>query len=156
MNKSDRINKEKYNYVGFPCIKRLSDEISRILRKFDIGVYTYPYKTIGNILPKIKDSVNRIHKRGAIYKIHYKDSSFVYIGERGRCFNNRLSEHKRINLAKLKEDDSNKKTALVTHCFKCEHRIGFGNFEILNYITDYDKRKFLESLYCISIVQKIQ
>ena len=47
--KSDRINEEKYNYVGLPYIKGLSDEMSRILRKFNIGVYTYPYKTIGNI-----------------------------------------------------------------------------------------------------------
>ena len=50
-------------------------------------------------------------------------------------------------MAKLKEDDLNKKTALVKHCFNCEHRIDFGNFEILNYNFDYDKRKFLESLY---------
>ena len=54
---------------------------------------------------------------------------------------------KPINLAKLKEDDLNKKTALVKHCFNCEHRIDFGNFEIFNYNIDYDKQKFLESLY---------
>ena len=49
-------------------------------------------------------------------------------------------------MAKLKENDLNKKTALV-NCFNCERRIDFGNFEILNYNIDYDKRKFLESLY---------
>ena len=70
MNKCDCISKEKYNYVGLPYIKGLSDEMSRILRKFNIGVYTYSYKTIGNILPKIKDSVDGIYKRGAICKIH--------------------------------------------------------------------------------------
>ena len=41
-------------------------------------------------------------------------------------------EHKRdlkpINLAKLKEDDLNKKTALFKHCFNCEHRIAFWEF----------------------------
>ena len=36
---------------------------------------------------------------------------------------------------------------MVKHCFNCEHRIDFGNFEILNYNIDYGKRKFLESLY---------
>ena len=136
VNKTDTISKEKYNYDGLPYIEGLSDEMSGILKKINIGVYTYPYKTIGNILPKIKESVDGIYKRGAIYKIHCKDCSGVYIGETGRYFNTRLFEHKRdlkpINLAKLKEDDLNKRTALVKHCFNCEHRIDFGNFEILN------------------------
>ena len=63
--------------------------MSTILRKFNIGVYTYPYtnKTIGNILPKMKDSVDDRYKRGTIYKIHCKDCSNVYVGETGRCFN---------------------------------------------------------------------
>ena len=152
------MSKKIYSYVGLPYIKGLSDEISRILRKFNINVYTYPYKAIGNILPKIKDSVDDIYKRGAIYKIPCKDCSNVYVGETGKCFNTRLSEHRRdlkpINLAKLKEDDLHKKTALVKHCFNCKHRIDFGNFEILNYNIDNDKRKFLE--HYISIIQKIQ
>ena len=101
--------------------------------------------------------MDAIYNSGAIYKIHCKDCSGVYIGETGRCFDTRLSEHKRdvksINLAKLK-DDCNKKIALVKHCFKCEHRIDFVHFEILKFNTDYDKRKFLD--HCISIVQKIQ
>ena len=151
VNKIVCMSEKISNYVGLPYIKGLSDELSRILRKFNINVYTYPYKTIGNILPKIKDSVDDIYKRGAIYKIPCKDCSNVYVGETGRCFNTRLSEHKRdlkpINLAKLKEDDLNKKTALVKHCFNCEHRIDFGNSEILDYNIDYEKRKFLESLY---------
>ena len=112
---------------------------------------SHSYKTIGNILPKIKDSMDDIYKRGAIYKIPYKNCSSVYVGETGKCFNTRSSEHKRdlklINLAELKEDDLNKKTALVKNCFNCEHRMDFGNFEILNYNIGYGKRKFLESLY---------
>ena len=75
VNKSNHINKEKYNYACLP--EGLSDEKSRILRKFNIGTYTYPHETIGNILPKIKDSVDEIYKRGAIYKIHCKDCSCV-------------------------------------------------------------------------------
>ena len=62
---------------------------------------------------------------------------------------------KPINLAKLKEDDLNKKTALVKHCFNCEHRIDFGNFEILDYNIDYDKRKFLELFYINSTKNSI-
>ena len=57
------------------------------MRKFNIGMYTYPDRTIGNILPKLKDSVDAIYKHGAIYKISCKDCSGVYIDETGRCFN---------------------------------------------------------------------
>ena len=69
----------------------------------------------------------------------------------GRCFDTHLSEDKcdlkPINLAKLKEDELNKKTALVKHCFKCDHRISFVNFKILDFDTDYNKQKCLELLY---------
>ena len=89
-----------------------------------------------------------MHKRGAIYKIFCKDCSGIYIGETGRCFDTRSSEHKcdlkPINMGKLKEDNVNKKTALVEHCFKYEHKIDFVNFEILSFNIDFDKRKFLE------------
>ena len=52
--------------------------MTRILSKFNIGVYTCPYKTIGNILVKIKDSVDEIYKHGAIYKIPCKDFGCIY------------------------------------------------------------------------------
>ena len=48
------MSKKISNYVGLPYIKGQCDEMSRVLRKFNIKVYTYPYKTIGNILPKIR------------------------------------------------------------------------------------------------------
>ena len=40
VNKSVFISKKISNYVGLPYIKGLSDEMSRILRKFNINVYT--------------------------------------------------------------------------------------------------------------------
>ena len=46
MNKSDHISKEKYSYVCLPYIEGLGDELSRILRKFNISVYTYPIKQL--------------------------------------------------------------------------------------------------------------
>ena len=61
VNKCVCMSKKISNYVVLPYIKGLNDEMSRILRKFNINEYTYPYKTIGNILPKIKDSVDDIY-----------------------------------------------------------------------------------------------
>ena len=79
VNKSNCMSKKIYNYVGLSYIKGLINEMSRILRKFNINVYTYPYKTIENILPKIKDSVDDIYKLDAFYKIPCKDCLNIYI-----------------------------------------------------------------------------
>ena len=72
VNKSVCMSEKISNYVGLPYIKGLSDEMARILRKFNINVYTYPYKIIGNILPKIKDSVDHIYKRVQFIKFRAK------------------------------------------------------------------------------------
>ena len=96
--------------------------------------------------------MNPIYKCGTIYKIPCKDCSGVYIGETSWYFYTRLSEHKHcikpINLVTLKEDDLNKKTALVKNC-NCigKQSIDYVNFKILNFNTDYNKQKFLESFY---------
>ena len=114
VNKSNCMSKKIYNYVGLPYIKGLSNEMSRILRKFNINVYIYPYKTIGNILAKIKDSVDIYISGLQFIKFRVKIvRMYVYVGETGKCLNTRLSKHKcdlkPINLAKLKKDDLNKK-----------------------------------------------
>ena len=81
----------------------------------------------------------------------------TYTGETGRCFKIRLSEHKRdpepLNLAKLNDDNVNKKTALVKHCYTLEHRINWKNTKILAYEISHFKRRFLESWF-INLTQK--
>ena len=69
--------------MGLPYIEGLTNEVSKILRKFNTGVHTYPYRTIENILPKLKDLVEAIYKRGAIYKIPCKDCSVVLVKRAG-------------------------------------------------------------------------
>ena len=71
VNKIVCMSEKISNYVGLPYIKGLSDELSRILKKFNINVYTYPYKTIGNILPKIKDSVDDIQYISVVQLIKF-------------------------------------------------------------------------------------
>ena len=53
----------------------------------------------------------------------------VYIGETGRNFKTRCAEHKRDlyprNLAKIDDNNINKKTALVKHIVKFDHKINW-------------------------------
>ena len=75
----------------------------------------------------------------------------LHIGETGRCFETRLKEHKRDNnsknLAKLNDQNLHKKTALVKHSFTNEHKIDFKNAKVLQFQTDFIKRRFLESWF---------
>ena len=48
-------------------------------------------------------------------------------------------------MAKLKEDELYKNTALVKHCFKYIYRIDLVNFKILNFNINFAKKK-LESI----------
>ena len=63
----------------------------------------------------------------------------------------RCSEHKRDlnprNLAKIDDNNINKKTALVKHVVNFQHNIDFDNSSILAFESDFFKRRFLESFF---------
>ena len=149
INKNE--TKVNINSVGLPYIKRITENISKILKDYNVLVYTYPLKTIGQILPSAKDPIDNFQKVGAIYSIPCFHCNYVYIGETGRCFETRLKEHKRDNnsknLAKLDDQNLHKKTALVKHSFTNEHKIDFKNSKVLQFQTDFIKRRFLESWF---------
>ena len=50
---------------------------------------------MGNMLPSIKDKINKFDQRGVVYKIPCSDCTGVYIGETGRSFKTRRKEHQR-------------------------------------------------------------
>ena len=62
------------------------------------------------------------------------------MGETSRCFNTCIFEHKRnlkpFNMAKVKKDGWNKKSALIKHCF----RYVFFNLKVINFNIDLVKK----------------
>ena len=69
------------------------------------------------------------------------------IGETGRNFKTRCAEHKRDlyprNLAKIDDNNINKKTALFKHIVKFDHKINWLGSSILTFEPDFYKRHFL-------------
>jgi hypothetical protein len=68
--------------------------------------------------------------------------SGVYIGESSRQLDKRLYEHRNDYKNRLK---SGKKTALIKHANNYGHTFDFDNSEILNFETNWYKRRYLES-----------
>ena len=86
-----------------------------------------------------------------IYKIPCLDCTGVYIGETGRSFKTRRKEQQRDVkpdiIAKLTNEELNKKSALVKHVCLNIHRIDWESSAILAIESDYKKGRFLESFY---------
>ena len=95
---------------------------------------------------------------GVVYQIPCRDCTGIYIGETGRAYKTRLAEHERdlkpANLAKVDDNNFNKKTALVKHVITKDHRVDWDHRKILTFETDFTKRRFLESF--LFIILKIQ
>ena len=130
----------------------------KILRNVGILVNSKPHLTSKDMLPKAKDSVERSSRFGVVYQIPCRDCIGIYIGETERAYKTRLAENKRdlkpANLAKVDDNNFNKKTALVKHVITKDHRVDWDHSKILTFEIDFIKRRFLESF--LFIILKIQ
>ena len=81
---------------------------------------------------------------GVVYQIPCRDCTGIYIGETGRAYKTRLAEHKKdlkpANLAKVDDNNFNKKTALVKHVIAKDHRVDWDHSKILTFEIDFTKR----------------
>ena len=131
----------------------LQKKITRIFKAFNIKVCTKTIKTIKNILPTTKDFIDFNQQTGAIYQY------ILYIGQTSRSFETKCSEHKRDlnqrNLAKIDDNNINKKTALVKHVVNFQHSIDFDNSSILAFESDFFKHRFLESFFINNQITKV-
>ena len=96
-----------------PYVPRYFEALSKILRNVGILVCSKPHLTLKDILPKAKDSVERLSRPDVVYQILCRDCTDIYIGETGRAYKTRLAEHKRdlkpANLEKVDDSNCNKK-----------------------------------------------
>ena len=80
---------EEERHIGLvilPFIPGIIERLKRLLKNHQIKVATKPLCTVGNMLPSLKDKINKFDQRGVVYKIPCLDCTGVYIGETGRSF----------------------------------------------------------------------
>ena len=150
-NSSLADNKEIKTCVVLPYVPRYFEALSKILRNVGIFVGSKLHLTLKDLLPKAKDSVERSSRPVAVYQIPCRDCTGIFIGETEPACKTRLTEHKRDlkleNLAKVDDNNFNKKTALVKHVITRDHRVDWDHSKILTCETDFTKRRFLESFF---------
>ena len=118
---------------------------------------TKPGTKLGQILPSHKNEIPSNKRQGAIYQIPRKDCNMVYTGETKRSFETRKKEHIR-DIRNAQSKPANIKdniTALCKHAFNLHHDIGLNNSQILEFKTDYRKRRFIESCFINNVPNRM-
>ena len=150
----NQVKSKEERHIGLvilPLMPRITERLKRLLKNHQIKVATKPLRTVVNMLPSLKDKINKFDQRGVVYKVPCLDCTGVYISETGRSFKTRRKEHQRDVksdiIAQLTNEDLIKKSALVKHVCLNGHRIDWESSAILAIESDYKKRRFLESFY---------
>ena len=109
---------------------------------------TKPLHTVENMLPSLKDKINKFDHCRVEYRIPCLDCAGVDVGETGRSFQTRRKEHQRdIKLntnAQLTSENLERKSALVKHVYLSGHQIDWESSTILAIKSDNKKRRFLD------------
>ena len=131
--------------------KTFQSQLFQALKNHQIKVATKPLLTVGNMLPSLKEKINKFDQHSAVHKIPCLDCTGVYIGKIGRSFKSRRKEHQRDVkpdiIAQLTNEDLKKKSTLVKHVCLNGNRIDWESSAILAIESDYKKRRFLESFF---------
>lgn len=142
-------------------IDGLSSRISKTLKKeyANIQVATKTTKTVGTLLPSIKDKTAKEQQSNVIYKIQCGDCEACYIGMTTTKLKQRISGH-RSNVRRLEtlraagytnEDatimEVREKTALVDHAAAMDHTFRLENVNIIDKSNRSASLPILESCH---------
>ena len=94
-NKKKENENENMIRMYIPYEKGISENISRVCRKFNVQLVHTRNKSLNNMV-KVKTSQNEDTENvsGVVYKVHCNDCEKCYIGETGRMVKTRMKEHK--------------------------------------------------------------
>ena len=136
-------------FVVLPYVKGVSERIARTMKTYQISTAMKPHCTIRNQLVHPKDKREPHSISDAIYNIPCKNCDKSYIGETGRKFGTRLSEHKKeaekanntttTRAARKASLTTVNKSAITDHVVDSNHVIGWDEAKVIG--TEQDKYK---------------
>ena len=93
--KSTKNEEKSKGLVVIPYIEGLTERLSRVYKKHGFSTAMKPYITLRRMLVHPKDKRDPLQTADSVYEIPCKSCSKTYIGETGRIFKTRLSEHQK-------------------------------------------------------------
>ena len=83
--------------MGIPYISKLSDQLGRIFKSYDIPVYHKHINTQRSLPVSPKDKTDKAAKCGVVYDIQCPDCNQHYIEETARPLGTCIKEHRVAN-----------------------------------------------------------
>ena len=93
-HKKDQGLDKEIKTIVLPYTPGLSEDIDASCRNLPVRIAFTSSGPLGNALAKVKTPIPPFEKTGVIYTVHCECGG-TYIGETGRTFKIRMSEHKR-------------------------------------------------------------
>ena len=93
-DQTKRKDEECRGKVVLPYMKSLSENIAKVLRKYNVQTIHKPTRKLRSYVCNMKDKVHPMDKVGAIYEVQCTKHTADYTGETGRALKERGYEHK--------------------------------------------------------------
>ncbi|XP_072016570.1 uncharacterized protein [Amphiura filiformis] len=143
--------------VVIPYVEGLSERVSRIFKKHGFSTSMKPHRTIRNMLVHPKDKRDPLQSAEVIYEIPCQNCPKTYIGETGRLFETRLTEHKSesekvsaksFTRSQRKASASEiHKSAIAEHVAHQNHVIGWDEAQVIDQESDKTTRWLKEAIW---------
>ena len=153
--KKDTGSKSK-GMVVLPYVKGLSESVGRVLKKHGISTAMRPHQTLRKALVRPKDKISQENMCGCIYSIGCKNCNSRYIGETGRKFSTRLSEHIKdssntpqvfTRAEKRASETVFNKSALTDHSARTNHVIDWEGAKVIDREDNRTLRQIKEAIW---------
>ena len=83
-NVNTRETNRRQHPIGLPYISKMSEQLARIFKSYDIPVYHKHINTLRSLLVHPKDKTDKVAKCGVVYDIQRPDCKQHYTGETAR------------------------------------------------------------------------
>ena len=121
--------------IGLPYISKLSEQVARIFKSYNIPVYHKLINTLRSLLVHPKDRTAKAAKCGVVYDIQCPECDQHYIGETARTLGTRIKEHLSCHQPL---------SAISEHKLNTGHQCSMKDVNILDHEENWHRRKIKE------------
>ena len=146
------VGREWLSTIVLPYRKATSEDIRRVLNRYNIRVAFRASNTLRRQLVRLKDPLSTLEQPNCVYGLKCKDCEACYIGQTARELGVRVKEHERCARNRPTEETRLRKrendSAIAVHAVLNEHDVEFERPFILKkgFRTHCLERLFAESL----------